>query len=226
MNHSSSLPVSGSTALLDARQPQSLEQAAALLRQDGLVAFPTDTVYGLGALVWNEASVAGIYRAKARPPEKAIPVLLAGVGQLALLDIEATPLLLALAERFWPGPLTLVVPCGARVPRDRHRGDADRGGAGARSPRGPAFVRADRPAAGRDQRQSVRPRQSAQRGRCDGPARWADRGRGRWGRLSGRRTLHRARSDPLPAAHFTSRAGDMGRFKVSLAQSSATGRVI
>jgi L-threonylcarbamoyladenylate synthase len=116
MNHSSSLPVSGSTALLDARQPQSLEQAAALLRQDGLVAFPTDTVYGLGALVWNEASVAGIYRAKARPPEKAIPVLLAGVGQLALLDIEATPLLLALAERFWPGPLTLVVPCGARVP--------------------------------------------------------------------------------------------------------------
>lgn len=106
----------GATALLDARQPQSLEQAAALLRQGGLVAFPTDTVYGLGALVWNEVSMAGIYRAKARPPEKAIPVLLAGVEQLALLDIEATPLLLALAERFWPGPLTLVVPCGARVP--------------------------------------------------------------------------------------------------------------
>ncbi|MEI2691398.1 MAG: L-threonylcarbamoyladenylate synthase [Anaerolineae bacterium] len=116
MNSRNLPPVSGRTALLDARQPQSLEQAAALLRQGGLVAFPTDTVYGLGALVWNEASVARIYRAKARPPEKAIPVLLAGVSQLALLGIEAAPLLLALAERFWPGPLTLVVACDARVP--------------------------------------------------------------------------------------------------------------
>jgi L-threonylcarbamoyladenylate synthase len=116
MKRSTPGPVSGPTVLLDARQSQSLEQAAALLRQGGLVAFPTDTVYGLGALVWNEASVARIYRAKARPAEKAIPVLLAGVGQLALLGVEATPLLLALAERFWPGPLTLVVPCDGRVP--------------------------------------------------------------------------------------------------------------
>ncbi len=104
------------TALLNVRQPGALEDAAALLRQGGLVAFPTDTVYGLGALVWNAASVARIYQAKARPPEKAIPVLLAGVAQLALLGVETTPLLLTLVERFWPGPLTLVARCDARLP--------------------------------------------------------------------------------------------------------------
>ncbi len=116
MNRSTHPPVAGATALLDAGSAGALEQAAALLRQGSLVAFPTDTVYGLGALVWHEASVARIYWAKARPPEKAIPVLLAGVGQLPLLGIDASPLLLALAERFWPGPLTLVVRCDASVP--------------------------------------------------------------------------------------------------------------
>ncbi|MBE2231905.1 MAG: threonylcarbamoyl-AMP synthase [Anaerolinea sp.] len=115
MAEANTIPVT-TTALLDARQPGALEEAAARLRQGDLVAFPTDTVYGLGALVWNAASVARIYQAKARPPEKAIPVLLAGVAQLALLGVEATPLLLRLAERFWPGPLTLVARCDARVP--------------------------------------------------------------------------------------------------------------
>ncbi len=104
------------TIMLDAHAPGALARAAALLRDGRLVAFPTDTVYGLGALVWNPASVARIYWAKARPPEKAIPVLVAGLEQLALLGVETSPLLLALAERFWPGPLTLVARCAARVP--------------------------------------------------------------------------------------------------------------
>lgn len=106
------------TLLLDAHAPGALERAAALVRRGGLVAFPTDTVYGLGALVWNAASVSRIYWAKARPPEKAIPVLVAGVEQLALLGVEASPLLLALARQFWPGPLTIVARCGASVPEN------------------------------------------------------------------------------------------------------------
>ena len=65
----------GNTLLLPAGQPEALRQAADSLRAGGLVAFPTDTVYGLGALVWNEASIAQIYAAKERPPEKAIPIL-------------------------------------------------------------------------------------------------------------------------------------------------------
>jgi L-threonylcarbamoyladenylate synthase len=104
------------TLMLDVRTPGALARAASLVRDGGLVAFPTDTVYGLGALVWNPASVARIYWAKARPAEKAIPVLVSGVEQLAQLGVEASPLLLALAGRFWPGPLTLVARCDARVP--------------------------------------------------------------------------------------------------------------
>jgi L-threonylcarbamoyladenylate synthase len=104
------------TVLLDAGAPGALEQAASILRAGGLVAFPTDTVYGLGALVWNPESVARIYWAKARPPEKAIPVLLARLDQIALLGAELSALVSRLAGRFWPGPLTLVLPCGLHVP--------------------------------------------------------------------------------------------------------------
>lgn len=104
------------TAVLDAKQPDALHQAVAILRQGGLVAFPTDTVYGLGALVWNESSVAQIYWAKERPAEKAIPVLLAGLDQVGLLAEQAPDAVKLLAGRFWPGPLTMVIPCGAHVP--------------------------------------------------------------------------------------------------------------
>ena len=87
----------------------------ALLRAGELVAFPTDTVYGVGALCWDNAAVAKLYAAKVRSLEKAIPVLLADMSDLALVAAELSPLCLRLAERFWPGPLTLVVPKAARV---------------------------------------------------------------------------------------------------------------
>ena len=83
--------------------------AAGVLAGGGLVAFPTETVYGLGADAANPAAVAGIYRAKGRP---AFNPLIAHVGDLAAarmiarFDASAT----ALAEAFWPGPLTLVLP--------------------------------------------------------------------------------------------------------------------
>ena len=86
------------------------------LRAGGLVAFPTDTVYGLGALVWNEASIARIYAAKERPPEKAIPILLSSLSEAHRLVGALPAPMETLARRFWPGPLTLVVPCGDRVP--------------------------------------------------------------------------------------------------------------
>jgi L-threonylcarbamoyladenylate synthase len=91
------------------------ERAVALLRAGELVAFPTDTVYGVGALCWDGAAVARLYAAKVRSLEKAIPVLLADMSDLALVAVELSPLCFKLAERFWPGPLTLVVPKAARV---------------------------------------------------------------------------------------------------------------
>jgi len=84
-------------------------EAARCLQQGGLVAFPTETVYGLGADATNPAAIARLYQAKGRP---AFNPLIAHVGdlgaarQIGRFDAEA----LALAEAFWPGPLTLVLP--------------------------------------------------------------------------------------------------------------------
>lgn len=99
----------------DENQP-AIAAAAALLRAGELVAFPTDTVYGVGAIAWDAAAVARLYTAKLRAADKAIPVLLADPADLALVAREVSPLAQALARRFWPGPLTLIVPRAAAVP--------------------------------------------------------------------------------------------------------------
>src|SRR3954447_25991780 len=99
----------GLTTLLPAAAEATTEVAARYLREGGLVAFPTETVYGLGADATNAAAIARLYQAKGRP---AFNPLIAHVGdlaaaqQIARFDAPA----LALAEAFWPGPLTLVLP--------------------------------------------------------------------------------------------------------------------
>jgi L-threonylcarbamoyladenylate synthase len=99
-----------------AASEKALQLAATLLRSGELVAFPTDTVYGVGAICWNEAAVARLYTAKLRSLDKAIPILLADTDDLALVARDLPPLALKLGAAFWPGALTLVVPRGARVP--------------------------------------------------------------------------------------------------------------
>jgi L-threonylcarbamoyladenylate synthase len=98
------------TEILPAQEPGTFVQALAVLQGGGLVAFPTDTVYGVGALVFNGAAVGSIYTAKARPVEKAIPVLLGYQVDLAKVTLNVPDAAARLAARFWPGPLTLVVP--------------------------------------------------------------------------------------------------------------------
>ena len=80
------------------------------------LAFPTDTVYGVGALVFNGPAVESIYAAKDRPVEKAIPVLIGDVDDLVKVSAEVPEIALKLAARFWPGPLTLVVPKHPELP--------------------------------------------------------------------------------------------------------------
>jgi L-threonylcarbamoyladenylate synthase len=89
-----------------------LAEAAEILRAGGLAAFPTETVYGLGADAANARAVAGIYRAKGRP---SFNPLIAHVADLAMARREGRFDVLAekLAEAFWPGPLTLVLPLAA-----------------------------------------------------------------------------------------------------------------
>src|SRR5438105_4304969 len=104
------------TRLLSARSPADLDEAAALLKRGGLVAFPTETVYGLGALALEPLAVRAIYAAKGRPLSNPLIIHVKG-------DEDARPLVTRwplearqLAARFWPGPLTLVLPRTALVP--------------------------------------------------------------------------------------------------------------
>ncbi len=98
------------TEILPAQDPNTLSRALAILQSGGLVAFPTDTVYGVGALAFRGTAVDRIYAAKDRPEEKAIPVLIGDTADLEKVAKEVPLSAVRLAARFWPGPMTLVVP--------------------------------------------------------------------------------------------------------------------
>jgi L-threonylcarbamoyladenylate synthase len=87
----------------------STAEAVRILSAGGLVAFPTDTVYGVGAHALQPQAVEKIYAAKIRPRDKAIPLLLATADDLSLVAESVPPVVHLLAERFWPGGLTLVL---------------------------------------------------------------------------------------------------------------------
>ena len=91
---------------------QSLREAAALIKEGKLVAFPTETVYGLGADATNPEAIERLNRVKGRPPEKTYSLHLASMDQACELVQDLPPLATTLMKRFWPGPLTIIVPYG------------------------------------------------------------------------------------------------------------------
>ena len=93
-----------------APEAQVIAQAAACLRGGGLVAFPTETVYGLGARADDPAAVARLISVKGRPPEKPFSILVADAVSAAVLAETSAPATQRLMQRYWPGPLTLVLP--------------------------------------------------------------------------------------------------------------------
>ena len=104
------------TKLIPAGDNDALQRALDILRNGGLVAFPTDTVYGLGALAFDGKAVESIYLAKNRPVEKAIPVLIWDVSDLEKISDDIPGRTRILASRFWPGPLTVLVPKKLTLP--------------------------------------------------------------------------------------------------------------
>ena len=92
-----------------------LHQAAKILLEGGLVVLPTDTVYGLAALAEDVEAVAALYRAKERPPELPLPVMLASPQRVPEIA-QPLPGFWQLAERFWPGPLTIILPKTEALP--------------------------------------------------------------------------------------------------------------
>lgn len=104
------------TRLLHGESPEAVAEAARILRAGGLVAFPTETVYGLGADGFNAEAVRRIFAAKGRPADNPLILHVSGTA-MASLVAEALPEVgRALAARFWPGPLTLVLPRREAVP--------------------------------------------------------------------------------------------------------------
>ena len=93
-----------------------LEAAAAAIRGGGLVGYPTDTLYGLGADVHDPRAVAAVLAAKGRAAAMGIPVLIADPGDLERVTASVPPEAWLLAERFWPGALTLVLSKSPDIP--------------------------------------------------------------------------------------------------------------
>ena len=104
------------TMIISAKSPEALQQALDVLNEGGLVAFPTDTVYGLGALAFDGSAVESIYAAKDRPIEKAIPVLIGDAQDLEKVGMDIPDVAYRLADHFWPGPLTIVIPKRPTLP--------------------------------------------------------------------------------------------------------------
>lgn len=105
-------------AAVDAEHPQAdvIARAAEVLRRGGLVAFPTETVYGLGADALSEAAVRRIFTAKGRPANNPVIVHVNDVATAQTLTTVWPDAARRLAERWWPGPLTIVLPRAAQVP--------------------------------------------------------------------------------------------------------------
>ena len=101
-----------------------LEQAAHIIRRGGLVAFPTETVYGLGADAMDAEAVSKIYEAKGRPSDNPMIVHISRASDMGQLTPALSPDIVTLVENFWPGPLTMVLKKKPGVP-DRTTGGLD-----------------------------------------------------------------------------------------------------
>ena len=104
------------TEILRAGYPSAINHAVDVLQHGGLVAFPTDTVYGLAALPFKSEFVEGLFSAKGRNNTKAISILIGEYADLQRVAEQFDATSTRLAQRFWPGPLTLVVPKHAGLP--------------------------------------------------------------------------------------------------------------
>lgn len=96
---------------------EDIRAAAQIIKDGGLVVFPTETVYGLGADAFNESAVAKIFAAKQRPLDKAITLHISSFKQLEDCVLEVTEDAKKLTEKFWPGPLTIILKKNNQIPK-------------------------------------------------------------------------------------------------------------
>jgi L-threonylcarbamoyladenylate synthase len=106
------------TRLLTTDDPQAIPTAVHILQLGGLIAFPTDTIYGVACDAFNPGAIERIFLAKQRPDEKALPVLIGDFNQLNDLVFSVDDCVQRITDAFWPGPLTLILPKGDKVPAE------------------------------------------------------------------------------------------------------------
>lgn len=104
------------TRVLDGADRTAVAEAAAAILRGDLVVMPTDTVYGVGTIPTDAAAIGNLYAAKLRPQDKGIPLLLADPADLQHVARDVPAAAWSLIERFWPGPLTLIVPRNLALP--------------------------------------------------------------------------------------------------------------
>ena len=104
------------TQVLSTNEPEAFSRAERILKRSQLVAFPTDTVYGLGALAFDSQAIERLYAVKGRDSSKAIAVLIGDISFLTQVTSEIRETANRLAEHFWPGALTLVIPRSSTLP--------------------------------------------------------------------------------------------------------------
>jgi L-threonylcarbamoyladenylate synthase len=104
------------TVILPVDNPASIETAIELLNDGEIVAFPTDTVYGLGTNAFYSPGIIKLFEAKGRDANKAIAVLIGEIEQLSSLTDELSPAARLLIDHFWPGAITIVVPKKMELP--------------------------------------------------------------------------------------------------------------
>ena len=97
-------------------QPEAIERAAQAVRRGKVVAIPTDALYTLVADPFNLRAVTQVFQAKGREPHRSLPILISGTMMAEDLAAELNNRLYILSRRFWPGPLTIIVPASAKVP--------------------------------------------------------------------------------------------------------------
>jgi L-threonylcarbamoyladenylate synthase len=95
-----------------------IRMIAGVLQGEGVIAFPTDTVYGLGANCFSKSAIQRIYRLKGRKPSKPLSVLISDRSMVQSLADEIPSLFWVLTEKFWPGPLTLVLKASSDLPKE------------------------------------------------------------------------------------------------------------
>ncbi len=96
--------------------PEAVSEAAGVLKRGGVVIFPTDTVYGIGALPDNEKAIKRLFEIKKRPIDKPLQILISDLKQVDDLAVEVSGTAREMMEKYWPGPLTLIFKKKPNIP--------------------------------------------------------------------------------------------------------------